>query len=709
MSKYILLQDPWHEYALQFALHIHQKHGYRTIGFYSNRADFVRNKLARDVLCSDWLESMYEVAPGQLSKFASHIGQRYDFAAVIPVNEPAVAAAATLAEKLGLSWSQPETVRRFRNKFLLKAFVREQDPTLRINATHQAGDAADIERLRNTAEFSRFVLKPIDGYGNRSIGMFDQHSAIADIEHYLHSAQGAVLMEEYIDGAEYFINGQTDALGAVTVLAVFAYQRVAANGRTNIDYATRRVASSEPIFKELSAYSERVVRATGLRRSPFHLELKVDARGPCLIEVAARLPGLRNAFLTTDLHGPGFDWFDIAAHYYLVDDSYGPLPVDWPAYDAGAVRYVHGIAHRSERIHRLCGLDRVEALPAFHDWVKRPGHGEMVQPTRDCLSMPWSVIIKTVNEVQAEVSESRIRDLIGWNDSLSSSRRLISSGLIFAQRVTTALNARLRSRLLPLQNKVMVLSKLKTNDAQTASSPHWSNRLFNSLMRHYELARFGKHDLPFPPQVPTQHAAVARAAVDWAEQFLAKPHADLGRKGPICPFVKHTVDIGKYFVSVRPEIDGNNLYTLRRIVLQEAAALLRHSPNVGSKGAFSSLVMVFPNIADAQLSILDSIHSELKTALMERDLMFSPFHKHSTKPSVSNPEFKVFRAPFPALVVRHLDVRDIAFLNANRKAFLHFHSRYAAQFAQGKVSDEFGYVRMFNEACARFGMTPAME
>jgi hypothetical protein len=46
----------------------------------------------------------------------------------------------------------------------------------------------------------------------------------------------------------------------------------------------------------------------------------------------------------------------------------------------------------------------------------------------------------------------------------------------------------------------------------------------------------------------------------------------------------------------------------------------------------------------------------------------------SKKPALSNPDFKMFRAPFPALVLRHMDVRDIAFLNTNRKAFLHFRS-----------------------------------
>ncbi|MGD9843393.1 MAG: acetyl-CoA carboxylase biotin carboxylase subunit family protein, partial [Steroidobacteraceae bacterium] len=658
-SRYIVVQDPCHDYAVRFIRHIHDKYGYRAICFFTNRREFLRQASAYPLLQSDCVAATFEVQPQQLNSFAGHMRDHYDIAAIIPFNEPAVATATQLAQQLGLSWSQPPVLQRFRDKYSLKQYLRAQDQGLRINATCKVSDADDVIRARSNCAFDRFVLKPNDGFGNRDIGMFDASTDRAQIERYLRGTPGMVLMEEYVGGTEYFINGQIDAVGQVTVIAIFEYQRIAANGRTNIDSETRRLPQTDPLFATLAAYSRQVMRASGLIRSPFHLEVKVDACGPCLIEVAARLPGLCNASLCSELHGAGFDWFDVAAHYYLSDADYGVLPLNWQAYDSSAVRYVHGIASNAERIHQLHGVQQTEALPAFRCWVKEPVVGARLRPTIDCLSMPWSLVITTGTEVQATQAAAQVRQLLAWNDNQSTIARGFSSIMHLAQRGMAMLRLRLLCAFLPLNTKITILSQ-PTGPSLGIKLARLTSRCVNALVRRYQLARFGKGMVITAAPVAPEFAAVASEAVTWAEEYLAKPHAQLGRKGPICPFVKHTVDIGRYFVSVHGQVDGRSINALRGVVIDEAAAFLQRSPNVGSKGAFGSLVMVFPHIPDERLGILDQIHDELKTPLMERDLMFSPFHKHSSKPSISNPEFKVFRAPFAALVVRHLDVRDIA-------------------------------------------------
>jgi hypothetical protein len=88
--------------------------------------------------------------------------------------------------------------------------------------------------------------------------------------------------------------------------------------------------------------------------------------------------------------------------------------------------------------------------------------------------------------------------------------------------------------------------------------------------------------------------------------------------------------------------------------------------------------------------------------------MFSPFHPRSVKPSISNPEFPVFRAPFPMLVIRHMDVRDITFIATNERAFRRYHSLFAKLFAGGEVTNEFGHLTHYVEACKRFGLSAAI-
>src|ERR1700730_10404242 len=106
------------------------------------------------------------------------------------------------------------------------------------------------------------------------------------------------------------------------------------------------------------------MEARGLRRSPFHLELKIDAQGPCLIDAAARLAGNQNAFLCSTLHGDQLDLIEVALYHYLHTDDAECLRLDWSRYDSTHVQYVHGIATRREIIVELQGADEVEALPS---------------------------------------------------------------------------------------------------------------------------------------------------------------------------------------------------------------------------------------------------------------------------------------------------------------------------------------------------------
>jgi hypothetical protein len=123
------------------------------------------------------------------------------------------------------------------------------------------------------------------------------------------------------------------------------------------------------------------------------------------------------------------------------------------------------------------------------------------------------------------------------------------------------------------------------------------------------------------------------------------------------------------------------------------------------KNGFASVALSFPRLSGEHLLALDALHNQLKTHLIARyDLMSTPCHPVSRKPSVSNPDFAVFRSPVPLIVLRHLDVRDIRFLYTNERGFRRYHERYASQYARGEVSDEFGCVRLFHEACVSFGL-----
>jgi hypothetical protein len=697
-SHYLLL-DPHHPYAVRFIERLHGKYGHLAICAFTDRRERLLHEANFPQLRGPGVAASYDVDPAGLDQFAELLKSRHRVIAAIPFNETVLLPTTMIAAKLGLSWAQPAVMALFRDKYALKEHLRHADPGLRVNASRLVRTGAEVLSSRSAA-FRRFVLKPNDGYGNRLIGIFDDKTPEPEIAAFMGRMRGsAVVMEEYVDGTEYFVNGQIDGNGNAVIVGIFEYDRRPLNGRTNLDFETLRVAHDTAQFKELAGYAERVMRATGLKRSPFHLELKTDADGPCLIEVGARLAGHGNSLLCGELHGGRLDLIDLAGHYYLQDGDYGPLPLDWEAYDAHAVRYVHGAAEEADTIYDVEGMDAVESLPEFHQWVKKPAVGMRIVRTVDSLSMPWSLVLKAPTEARAAAAAAAVRRLVRWNSRTGTVARAmlaakfkLQRGVAKVRRMALLASPRLGA---PLGRAVALMSRVR-----------------NALVRRWQLWGFDRGRFePAPGARSAGQSAVPSAAqraeservLAWVHEFLARPHPDLGRKGPICPFVAPTVRMGCLKVDVIEDFDGSSMTELRRIVLSRAAAFLRDSPAQGPHGTFASVVLAFPNLRADRLGMLDQMHGELKTFLMCRDLMFSPFHPDSAKPSISSAEFRPFRAPFAALVIRHLDVRDISFMSFSRDAFLRYHTRFAGQFALGRVRDDFGHVRLYRDACRRFG------
>jgi hypothetical protein len=205
-----------------------------------------------------------------------------------------------------------------------------------------------------------------------------------------------------------------------------------------------------------------------------------------------------------------------------------------------------------------------------------------------------------------------------------------------------------------------------------------------------------------PPLLSPSRVELANAVLRWASETIGAPHPELGRKGPICPFVSKTIMVDRLFVAIHDEIDGARPGPLRAVILAHAARLKRELPATDPEGAFNSLVLVFPSIPPERQSVLDRVHDELKAHLMKRDVMSAAFHERSEKPAHHNPAFRAYRAPFACWVLRHMDVRDILFLGHNQEAFERYRQVYAERFERGLVSNEFGYVDLFHQALERF-------
>ena len=333
-----VIQDPYHDYAMRFMEVMHRRYGWRAVCMYLHPEALRMNAYAYPRLRSaQYVAASYRVSEKGIPAFVEHVRTAHDIRAVIPHYEPSVRPAGRIGAALGLSWAQPDVLRRFRDKRSLKLFVSQADPALRINPGYLVGSPAEALRIAGEHGMARFVLKPNDGFGNVDVAFFDLEADPTEVvQHWADVGGRTLLLEEYLEGEEYHCDGQVGADGTVMVTDAFRYQRGTFNGRENIELGSVQVRHDTETFRQLAAYTKRVLRASGLRRSPFHAEMKVDDRGPCLIECAARLVGAHTAPLVNRAHGGSLDVFDVAAHYYVTDRPYGDPGLDWAAYDARA-------------------------------------------------------------------------------------------------------------------------------------------------------------------------------------------------------------------------------------------------------------------------------------------------------------------------------------------------------------------------------------
>lgn len=433
-----VIQDPSGDYAHDFIRRIFVTFGLRPICLYSYPWERFHNERAHAILRSSMIESVYEGL--DLAAFAAAVRERYDVLAVIPHIEPLVETAATLCELFDIDWNPPALVRVFRDKIALKRHLAAAG--VRVPALRPINSSDDFVECELP---DRFVLKPVDGYGNRMIGVFSKGEVDAARAHVRLHPTVSWILEEFIAGPEFSINGQVRCGGEVEVHGINEYRRCAVGGcHTVYDYEFQ-CPSTHPQFQLLLDFAAATMRAAGLRRTPFHLETIIDDTGPCVIDLGARLGGGGLADMLSRSHPEMPDVLTIAAHDYLAPNDFALGDVRWDHYDRLLSMTVFGLSREATVLHSLQGLEQVEAMPEFLRWVTKPEIGDEVAPSSHLYSAPYILDVWAPDSESERVAlVERVRGTIRWNETKSAVAeriaRLRRQGLLLSRRLAWAVH-----------------------------------------------------------------------------------------------------------------------------------------------------------------------------------------------------------------------------------------------------------------------------
>lgn len=383
--KTYLIHNPYDADGLKLIRTIFTMYGLRPVCLYTDRKARFYGERDFPELASPLVEEAIDVAGLDAAAIADEVGSRYDVVAVLPWGEIYVELAAELHRHLGIEWNDPDTLLRFRDKHSLKQHVARVAPGVRVPSTRLVRTPADLDGPLP----DRFVIKPNDGYGNRFIGIFDRDHLDEARSHVATQPDTTWVLEEFIGGTEYHIDGQVREAGDVVCLGVWEYFRAQVGGYSTVYVGEVQVMTGDAVFAELVDYAERLLAATDLRRCPFHLEVKMDDRGPCVVDLGARFASDGGADLIGRLHPYRPDPFSVAASDYLGGSLLLDDHVDWTHYDSARTIYAYGLSEQAGFVGELRGFEQVEAMPEFTVWSVKPKVGDRIKQTRELRDMTY--------------------------------------------------------------------------------------------------------------------------------------------------------------------------------------------------------------------------------------------------------------------------------------------------------------------------------
>ncbi|WP_433610030.1 DUF6875 domain-containing protein [Prescottella agglutinans] len=145
----------------------------------------------------------------------------------------------------------------------------------------------------------------------------------------------------------------------------------------------------------------------------------------------------------------------------------------------------------------------------------------------------------------------------------------------------------------------------------------------------------------------------------WVCDYLTRPHADLGRSGPVCPFTHPSISRGLFWVGF---IDGRDVgrQQMTEAVDEVFGAFPELPPVDGDDALLKAVLLVFPDVSD--YSLIEEAQREGKSKFVREGLMLGQFYPGCTTPGLRNTAFPALDAPLPILAVRNMVGSDFPFL-----------------------------------------------
>jgi hypothetical protein len=152
------------------------------------------------------------------------------------------------------------------------------------------------------------------------------------------------------------------------------------------------------------------------------------------------------------------------------------------------------------------------------------------------------------------------------------------------------------------------------------------------------------------------------AVADWIKTFVVKPHEDLGRAGPVCPFVPGSLDRKTLWLAPE-QVADRDVPDVVELMNGYQRLLLDARPTDGDDANYKVIVVVFSDVsAERAQGVFDDVLQQLAVPSYAEDgILFGPFYEGHQGTAIYNSSFRPFQSPVPFLFVRHGVISDWKF------------------------------------------------
>ena len=189
-------------------------------------------------------------------------------------------------------------------------------------------------------------------------------------------------------------------------------------------------------------------------------------------------------------------------------------------------------------------------------------------------------------------------------------------------------------------------------------------------------------------QLGSSDLAALRSVANWIKSFVARPHKDLGRDGPVCPFVPESMERGALWLASE-HVAGRSVTDVVQLAQGYKTQFLRAQPNNGDGANYNSIVVVFTDLpAERAKGLFDDVLNQLAVpSYVEDGLVMGGFYEGNEGTAIYNSSFRPFTAPVPFLLIRQAVVGDWKFFLDNEAWLKLWVQRYGASGAEALAQE----------------------